>query len=161
MEKIEELNLGFGPEAAVSGAVLLQSEYTTFLTFNAMKETDRAHPRGGFYRDNAGTAVLEFVNCLISKFGYPNDEATFGIPKYKDLDLAYDICEVTNSEWIRELEVLNSFQFPGTDYSNCRHFLIFFHDSTFECIAKDMLTSISSKPYAETMAELGSKIASE
>ena len=161
MEKIEELKLGVTPEAAVSGAVLLQSEYSCYLTFNAQKETDKASPYGGFYTEDAGTAVIEFAGCLITKFGHPNDEAACGIPKYKDIEIAYGICIVKNSEWIKEIEQLNSYQFPGTSYSDFRHFLIFFHDSTFECIARDINLSIPDKPYSEIITEITRKIGEE
>jgi len=161
MEQIEELKLGVTPEAAVSGAVLLQSEYSTFLTFNAQKNTDKPSPYGGFYTADAGTAIVEFKGCLISKFGHPNDEAAMGIPKYKDLEVAYGICEVKGSSWIRDLEKDNNHSFPNTNYSSFRHFLIFFHDSTFECIAKDIKLNISEQPYSEIIGELGGKVAAE
>lgn len=156
MEKIEELRLGVKPEAAVSGAILLQSEYSTYLTFNAQKETDKPSPYGGFYTANAGTAIVEFKGCLVSKFGFPNDEAAMGIPKYKDF--GYDICEVKYSDWIQELEILNSHSFPNTSYADFRHFIVFFHDSTFECVAKDLVLNLSDKPYNEIVGELGEKL---
>jgi hypothetical protein len=159
MEKIEKLKLGVRPEAAVSGAVLLQSEYSTYLTFNAQKETDKPSPYGGFYTTDAGTAIVEFQGCLISKFGYPNDEAAMGIPKYKDF--GYDICEVKNSEWIKELETLNSYSFPNTSYAGFRHFIIFFHDSTFECVARDIMLNLSSQQFSVIIGELSAKVSAE
>ncbi|WP_445363336.1 hypothetical protein ACJJIQ_00385 [Microbulbifer sp. ANSA003] len=159
MESIEELKLGVRPEAAVSGAVLLQSEYSSYLTFNAQKDTDKPSPYGGFYTADAGTAIVEFQGCLISKFGYPNDEAAMGIPKYKDF--GYDICVVKNSEWVKELENLNNYSFPNTSYADFRHFIIFFHDSTFECIAKDLVLKLSNQPYSEIIGELSAKVSAE
>jgi len=161
MEQIKELKLGVTPEAAVSGAVLLQSEYSSYLTFNAQKETDKPSPYGGFYTTEAGTAIVEFPGCLISKFGYPNDEAASGIPKYKEIEIVYAICEVVDSDWIKELKQVNSYTFPNTSYSSFRHFLIFFHDSTFECIAKEIKLKISEDPYIEIISELSRKIAEE
>jgi len=101
MENIKDLKLGITPEAAISGAVLLQTEYSTFLTFNAQKETDKPSPYGRNYTEDAGTAITEFPSCLISKFGHPNDDAAMRIPKYQEL--GYDICEVHESTWIKEL----------------------------------------------------------
>ncbi len=161
MEHFEELKLGVTPEAAVSGAVLLQSEYSSFLTFNAQKETVEPSPYGGFYTTDVGTAIVEFPGCLISKFGHPNDEAAGAIPKYKDLEVAYGICEVKNSDWVKELEVINRYQFPNTSYADLRHFVIFFHDSTFECIAKEIKLKTSDQPYSEIISGLGKKIAAE
>ncbi len=51
IDQLVELSLGFYPEAAVSGALLLQSETSTFLLFNAMKDAP------GRRRTDAGTAV--------------------------------------------------------------------------------------------------------
>src|SRR6185503_12768109 len=45
-DDIVELDLGVRPEAAVSGAICLQTEGVTFLTFNAMRPTDRMSPYG-------------------------------------------------------------------------------------------------------------------
>jgi hypothetical protein len=93
-ESIVELNLGCRPEAAVSGAVLVQTELSTFLTFNAMRKTDRVGPYG-HYMEDAGIALVEFPSCAITKFGYPNDEGWSGIPR--TAGLSYGIYEVRNS----------------------------------------------------------------
>jgi hypothetical protein len=86
-ERVVELHFGITPEAAVSGAVLLQTEESTFLTFNAMQTTNRSSPGGGYYSEDAGTAVVEFTVCAATKFGYPNDEAWGHIPRTKGLSL--------------------------------------------------------------------------
>ena len=161
IEKIIDLKLGVSPEAGVSGAVLVQSEYTTFLTFNAQKDTDEPSSLGGFYTTDAGTAIVEFESCLISKFGHPNDEAAWGIPKYRDIDIETGICEVKNSNWVALLEKENSYSFPNTDYSLLKHFLLFFHDSTFECVASDIKLRLSEQPYIEIISELGNIIAKQ
>jgi hypothetical protein len=59
-----DLNLFF-PEAAISGAVLVQTDCSTNLTFNAIRATDRVTPYGGFYRESAGATVFRFKNCLL------------------------------------------------------------------------------------------------
>ncbi len=41
LDDIVELDVGIRPEAAVSGAVLIQTEFSTHLTFNAMRPTDK------------------------------------------------------------------------------------------------------------------------
>lgn len=66
-ERVVELHLGITPEAAISGAVLVQTEISTFLTFNAMRATNRPSPGGGFYSEVAGTAVVEFSVCTAIK----------------------------------------------------------------------------------------------
>ena len=68
-DEIVELDLGVSPEAAVSGAVCLQTQAGTYLTFNAMRSTNRITTHGGPYMEDAGTAVVEFKRCLLSRFG--------------------------------------------------------------------------------------------
>jgi len=63
IDQIVELDLGIRSEAAVSGAVLIQTEQSTFLTFNAMRPTDRLGPHGHPMED-AGTAVVEFNDAF-------------------------------------------------------------------------------------------------
>src|SRR5215831_12589090 len=158
-EHVVEVDLGVTPEAAISGAVLLQSERQAFLTFNAMRPTKRPTPHGGFYREGAGTAVVELILCSVTKFGYPNDEAWCGIPRTRGL--AYGIYEVKNSKWVAEIVTLNQFSFPDTTHWNGRHFLFLFHDSSFECIARDLKLELRSEPYSQVLAELAGRIAAE
>lgn len=153
-EKITPMNLGFRPEAAVSGAVLLQSERSTYLIFNAMKQSE-----GSSLLKDAGHAVCEFTWCTITKFGYPNDEAACSIPRIKDV--GYEVCEVFNSDWAREITFLNRYSFPDTPDSTQRHFLISFHDSTFECLASDINVRLSDEPFETILSELSERIAAE
>lgn len=156
-DAIVELDLGITPEAAVSGAVLLQTEDKTVLTFNAMRSTGKKSPHGGMYRESCGTAVVEFQRCLLTRFGHPNDEARWGLPKYASC--AYGIYEVKNSSWIKEVVVANRHSFPATsdDYVR-RHFLFTFHDSTFECLADDLSIRVVERPYREVFAGLASRV---
>jgi len=145
--ELVEIELGVTPEAAVSGAVLLQTESKAFLTFNAMRKTTRPFPGGDFYRDDAGTAVVELVGCTITKFGYPNDEAWSGIPLTKGR--VYGVFEALNSPWKQEIVRLNQFSFPKTKEWNGRHFIFLFHDSSFECIASELRLELSEEPYRQ------------
>lgn len=159
-ETITELDLGCRPEAAVSGAVVVQTEHSTFLTFNAMRPTDRMSPHGGPYMKGAGVALVEFEMCAITKFGYPNDEAWSGIPRTRGL--SYGIFEVHNSEWIRQLTALNRHSFPNTpDDVRSRHFLFLFHDSSFECIAAGMKLELVEGPYSNVFARITERVLAE
>src|SRR4051794_31035957 len=127
-DRVIPLNLGCTPEAAVSGALLLQTENKTYLTFNAEKETSDG------YSKDAGTAVVEIERCKITKFGYPNDEALPGHPLYPKGLNTYGIYEVLNSSWITELSEQNRIAFPDrTSNKSMRHFIFIFHDNSFEC----------------------------
>lgn len=154
-DDIIELDLGVTPESAVSGAVCLQTEAATFLTFNALRATNRPFPYGGFFMEDAGTAVVEFTGCAVSRFGYPNDEARSGIPQYRDL--SYGIYEVRDSSWVADLLRVNRFQFPNTSdewIKRNRHFLFTFHDDTFECIARGLELEVVNEPYAATFERI-------
>lgn len=131
MPKVIPLDLAVEPEAAVSGALLLQTEYSTVLSFNAVqRQIEGPHVP-------VGTAVLRFRHCLRTKFGLPNDEALAGHPLHAHGLGWYGCWEVLDSPWRAEAERENSVSFPTTDYSQYRHFVFTFHDSSFECLALD------------------------
>ena len=153
-ESIFPIDIGVVPEAAISGPVLLQSDESTFLIFNAMKRD----PGTDSYTD-AGQAVCEFPGCWITKFGYPNDEARYAIPRTHGL--SYDVCEVANSEWDKEIVALNRHRFPDFTMRNKRHFLILFHESSFECLAEDIRCQTSNEPIEAILARLSTRIAGE
>jgi hypothetical protein len=157
VDQVVELDIGVTPEAAVSGAVLLQTEERACLMFNAMRDTARPFPQGGFYKEDAGLAIVELVWCSITKFGYPNDEAWSHIPRTKGL--AYGVFEVLNSSWIAELTRLNRFGFPNTPESeNKRHFLFLFHDSSFECIARELRVEVRRDKFSAAFAVMSGKV---
>lgn len=139
---VRKVDIGLVPEAAISGAMLLQDESSSYLLFNAMKITEDGR------RKDAGVAVIELVGCWYTTFGYPNDEARFGIPRYKNV--AYDVCEVINSPWIKEITRLNRYSFPNTKESTKLHHFVFgFHDSTFECICQTLKVEAHEQQYSE------------
>lgn len=152
-DRIVKLDLGVEPEAAVSGALLLQNENATYLTFNAV----RLRFDGKY--EEAGTAVIELVRCSTTTFGYPNDEAIGGHPLYAKGLQAYGIFEVLNSSWIAEQERQNRISFPErTDMTWKRHFIFTFHDSTFECLSADLKITVSEEPYAQIFAEISEQV---
>jgi hypothetical protein len=57
---------------------------------------------------------------------------------------AYSAFEVRNSSWIRQLERMNSVhpQHNPARYSMLHHYVFAFHDSTFECVARDFSLSL-------------------
>lgn len=141
-------DIGFEPEAAVSGAILLQTEYAAFLIFNAMQ------PRGNGTRTDAGLGVVETRRCSLTKFGYPNDEAPPGHPLAEKGLHEYGVFEVMNSRWIRQLTEHNRVQFPDTVDSSERHFIFTFHDSTLECIVESLEAWRSDRPFAEVFEDI-------
>jgi hypothetical protein len=142
---IIELNIGIQPEVGVSGGMLIETEQSTFLTFNAKRSNKQIEVNGMLILKDAGIALFEFQRCLLTRFGYPNDEARFGIPRYKGV--GYGIYEVQNSAWIKEVVRMNRYQFPKTtdDYVS-KHYLFAFHDSTFECLADNFKYEFLTEP---------------
>ncbi len=157
IDKVVELDLGYTPEAAISGAVLVQTEQSTFLTFNAMRKV-------GQRREPAGSALVEFPFCQCTLFGYPNDEALPGHPLYSNgLDSGgYGIYEVLNPSWPKRLEAQNRVVFPdAAPYSSPRHFIITFHDNTFECLADDIVLEVIDEPYEQVFARIAKRVLAE
>jgi hypothetical protein len=151
-DEIVELDLGVEPNASVSGAVVLQTENMTILTFIAASE-----PPVGQYLEHDKTAIVEFQRCLLTRFGHPNDEARWGMPKY--VNCSYGIYEVKYSSWIKEVVAANRHSFPETrdDYVH-RHFLFAFHDSTFECLADDLSIKVVEQQYSEVLAAVSGRV---
>jgi hypothetical protein len=152
-DKLVKLDLGCCPEAAISGPLLLQTDYQCILTFNAQR------PRADGYSDDAGTAIVEIVRCGTTKFGYPNDEALGGHPlSAKGLD-NYGIYEVLNSSWIAEQAKQNQVCFPErTNISGKRHFIFVFHESVLECLAQDLKLTLSDDPYENIFKTISERI---
>lgn len=88
------------------------------------------------YRSGESTAVLVFEGCAAIQFGYPNDEALEGHPLW-GFGLAYHgAFEVVDSPWRSALEAQNAVAFPDTAWGEgLRHFVLTFHDTTFECLS--------------------------
>lgn len=99
-------------------------------------------------------AIVEFEGTLCSMFGYPNDEALGGHPLFH-LGLGYyGIFEVLGSSWLDELREQNLRVFPSATWwpnsprsawGPARHFVITFHDSTFECLARGIHGSFTAE----------------
>ena len=150
---VRPLDIGFLPEAAVSGPVLLQNDFNAFLTFNAVRMTEDDK------RADAGTAVIEFEHCSLTKFGYPNDEALGGHPLAKRGLKWYGVFEVEKSSWIAEKTKQNRVNFPNTtEDTQSRHFIFTFHDSTFECLAWDLRAKLDDRPYHAIVSELTGRL---
>lgn len=89
---------------------------------------------------NVDIYVLTFNLCLKHCFGFPNDEALYGHP-YRALGLeSYAFYELENSDWLAELVKIERKAFPNYEVNkhwvNYKHYIITFHDSMFECVAK-------------------------
>jgi hypothetical protein len=89
-------------------------------------------------------ALVEFEYCVSAKLGGPNDEVFSGHPLHgKGLE-AYAAQRVINSRWLKEIETINSVhpQYRPTMSRDVQHFIFWFHDSTFECLARSFTVEV-------------------
>ncbi len=83
-------------------------------------------------------AIVTFERPTASLFGPPNDEAFRGHPLAVRGLKPYGAFQIENSSWVRKVERMNSvhpYHRPEA-YDKLRHFILSFHDSTFECLAQ-------------------------
>lgn len=102
-----------------------------------------------------GIGIINFSSCLLFKFGTPNDEILEGHP-YFELGLGfYDLFEIQESDWLNQVKEIGKVHqgFTETMYEKYRHFVITFHDNTFECLAKKYEESYSIKSMAEIITD--------
>ena len=89
-------------------------------------------------------AILTADPYRVFQFGPPNDEAISGHRLYGLGLQPYSAFEVLNSSWIASQEKANrvhSRHMPEL-FSGYRHFILTFHDSTLEFIARSFSTSL-------------------
>ena len=103
-------------------------------------------------------ATVRFERPIAQFFGPPNDEAFSGHPLAQRGLRPYGAFEVTSSSWIRTLERMNSVHehHRSERFRNFRHFVLSFHDTTFECVAAGYAVNITRGSVREVMtANLG------
>jgi hypothetical protein len=91
------------------------------------------------YSSIQARVVVRFRGVESVLFGAPNEEALEGHPLHdRGLD-SYRFVEVENSPWIAELERANRVheRHSVARYSRLHHFILPFHDSSFECVAEE------------------------
>jgi hypothetical protein len=81
---------------------------------------------------------IVFKSYLIFKNGYPNDEVYSVQEKFVKNHLMPSVLyQIVNSAWVNEIKKINRVHPRHEDklFDKAKHFLIFFQDETFECIA--------------------------
>jgi len=101
-------------------------------------------------------AFVRFSASRMHLLGLPNDEALHGHPLWgRGLEF-YSGYRAKDSSLIRRLERANSaHQFhQSTSFDALDHYIVTFHDSTFECVAKsvDILENIPSEEHLARMS---------
>jgi hypothetical protein len=100
-------------------------------------------------------ALVEFSRCVSAKLGSPNDEVFAGHPLAgKGLE-GYSAQLVRNSRWLAELQQINSVHrgYRPDAWRPCNHYVFWFHDTTFECIAEGFEVELHDRAMPELLAE--------
>lgn len=105
-------------------------------------------------------AVVRFQSPYAHFFGPPNDEAFAGHPLAERGLRPYGAFEVQNSSWVRALERMNSVHrhHRPEHFAGFRHFVLSFHDSTFECVAKGYSHELREGPLDAVIAKEAARL---
>ena len=107
-------------------------------------------------------ALVEFERCICTKMGTPNDEVLHGHPLYgKGLE-AYEAMSVENSTWLKDLEKINAVHdcYNAEFWRGLRHYILPFHDSTFECVARRFKVETLQVPLSALLSEVCKRLVS-
>jgi hypothetical protein len=140
---------------------LLRNDYRCLLTFYVREHDPQWDGSYVTVKDPGdgsvqSLALVEFVGCVSAKLGSPNDEVFEGHPLYgKGLD-GYTAQEVMNSHWLAELEAINRIHrcYDPARWRKLKHYILWFHDTTFECVAESFKVEL----YRESMADLLARV---
>jgi hypothetical protein len=156
LEKIEDL-----PQSSIGAPIpmICCDEHTLYLAYYIQNTPDNWDGTivkvVGPDTNDEMVSLVKFELCYSHMFGPPNDEAYTGHPLADRGLEPYSIFEVKNSSWIRQAAQRNSvhpYHKPDYFFKGKRHFLFFFHDTTFECIAKSMTYEIQQGSVKQVIA---------
>jgi hypothetical protein len=147
--KAAPLDLGMVPRKNVPGAVVVLSEWGTYVTFP---------------EQIAGTAVVELVGCKARTNSYATNLGDDGQP-YGYFDLRPGaIFEVVGSPWLAQVEEDMAFyaskpangsrSAPQPKRNPLRHFVFTFFDTNYQCIAEGLRPALRMGRYDAIVAEL-------
>jgi hypothetical protein len=138
-DEVIRLELGCVPDPAGSGAVLVATGTSAFLTFDAVVDAGGA--------PEPVTALVELVGCRTTRFGHPDAAALVGHPLASKLSGPCAVYEVRESSWRAELEARDWRELSPARAWDCRHFLISLPDGTFEALADELALDLLREPY--------------
>lgn len=154
--KIRELGLKYPMDIGAPPKILASEGMLSLFYF--VEQSPRGLSSDLTRRDtinDRGIGILKFDNYINFKFGYPNDEAIQGYPYYKLGLKPYSLFELNDSDWVANLLKIDSFNpmHRNDIFDDFSHYILSFHDSTFECIAKGYTAEYSDKSMAELLSE--------
>ncbi|MBF0503323.1 MAG: hypothetical protein HQM09_24605 [Candidatus Riflebacteria bacterium] len=108
----------------------------------------------------AKLCLVTFKNCVSAKLGHPNDEALRGHPLAGHGLEGYTAQFVKNSRWIEEVAKINSVHHRNDParWKLLNHYIFWFHDSTFECLAESYEVEITLEPMDQLLRRVQAKL---
>ena len=105
-------------------------------------------------------ALVEFEHCISAKLGAPNDEVFSGHPLYGRGACMYSAQRVRNSRWLAEIDKNESVHvgYKPETWRSLTHFIFWFHDTTFECVAKSFKVERHAVSMRDLLAEMTRKV---
>lgn len=143
-DTLEELKVLPKSSIGAPCPLVMTDEHKTFLAYILQDQSPNWDGTSVRVIDSDSVCSITIVECVrryAMMFGPPNDEAFDGHPLCSRGLRPYAAFEVRNSSWIRALEQMNRVHDchdPKLFLSTKRHFILAFHDSTFECVARDI-----------------------
>jgi len=146
---------------------LLCSDGRTFLTFYV----DEPDPNwDGTYvslvdpgsQDANSLCLVSFDRCASAKLGHPNDEVQHGHSLAKHGLEGYTAQIVKNSPWLTEVAKTNSVHSCDSPerWESLNHYVFWFHDSTFECLAESFNVEVTRESMSELLGRVQAKLLS-
>jgi hypothetical protein len=140
---------------------LLQNDYRTFLAFflhtvDPNWDGTYVNVRNPSSELSEKLALVEFERCVCTKMGTPNDEVLHGHPLYGKGLAGYEAMTVENSNWLKELEKINSVHdaYNPESWRRLKHYILPFHDSTFECVARGFKVETFLLPVSDLLSDV-------
>jgi hypothetical protein len=140
---------------------LLQNDYRTFLalflhTVDPNWDGTYVNVRNPSSELSEKLALVEFERCVCTKMGTPNDEVLHGHPLYGKGLAGYEAMAVENSNWLKELEKINSVHeaYNPESWRGLKHYILPFHDSTFECVARGFKVETFLLPVSDLLSDV-------
>jgi hypothetical protein len=140
---------------------LLCSDTRTFLTFYIAEvdpEWDGTYVtvRNPADVDAELLALVEFHHCLSAKLGSPNDEVFHGHPLWGKGLQPYSAQWVEHSPWLAEVQKINQVhrQYAPDTWRRLKHYIFWFHDTTFECLAASYHVEVFHESMSAMLARI-------
>jgi len=105
-------------------------------------------------------ALVEFSGCITAKLGSPNDEVFHGHSLHGKGQEPYTAQIVVNSPWIKEIEENNKVHrhYNSESWRTLKHYIFWFHDTTFECIARSFSVQVYNESVEQMLKRMCSRL---